>query len=430
LTVLALWSLAGAASCAAQGEVPRELLLLSRIKQRMAQNLSRMPDYTCLETIERSRSVPRTKAFKLVDTLRLEVAHVGNKELYSWPGAQRFEDRDAGEIVGAGLISSGDFALHAQSVFVGTAPMFTYRGEEDLQGRRALRYDYRIPYMWSGYRLRVAGSEGKVGSSGSFWADAETLDLIRLEVHADEIPPDLPVASAVTQIDYGRVRIGASDVLLPQRAEVVMTDTAGEQMRNRIEFTHCRQYQSEVVLSFEPEKAPSTVTAAPARQITEIKLPADLPVPVELAAPIDSEHALVGDLVTARVRADVKQDGRVVVPRDARLTGRIRRLEKYPTPVEHFIVALEFRELTFADKRARFLGELEEIGPLAGLSRKLSLPSTRTQSVWRDKVGTATTRESLTTEELPGVGTFYMRGSRFRLPPGLRMVWKTKDLKR
>ncbi len=426
--MLALWSLAGAVSCAAQAEVPRELLALARIKQRMAQNLSRMPDYTCLETIERFRSVPRSEALKLVDTLRLEVAHVGIKELYSWPGAQRFEDRDVAEIVGGGLISSGDFALHARSVFVGTAPMFTYRGEEDLKGRRAVRYDYRIPYMWSGYMLRVAGSEAKVGSSGSFWADADTLELIRLEVHADEIPPDLPVASAVTQIEYGRVRIGASDVLLPQRAELVMTDTAGQQMRNRIEFTHCRQYQSEVVLSFEPEKAPRTVTAAPAEQITEIKLPVGLPVPVELAAPIDSENALVGDLITAKVRADVKQDGRVVVPRDARLTGRIRRLEKYSTPVKHFIVALEFRELTFADKRARFLGELEEIGPLAGLSRQLSLSNERTQSLGTDRVVT-TTRESVTTGELPGVGTFYMRGNRFRLPPGLRMVWKTKDLK-
>jgi hypothetical protein len=53
LAVLALWGLAGAASCAAQAEVPRELLALARIKQKMAQNLSRMPDYTCLETIER-----------------------------------------------------------------------------------------------------------------------------------------------------------------------------------------------------------------------------------------------------------------------------------------------------------------------------------------------------------------------------------------
>ena len=100
LAVLALWGLAGAVSCAAQAEVPRELLALARIKQRMAQNLSRMPDYTCLETIERFRSVPRSEALKLVDTLRLEVAHVGIKELYSWPGAQRFEDRDVAEIVG------------------------------------------------------------------------------------------------------------------------------------------------------------------------------------------------------------------------------------------------------------------------------------------------------------------------------------------
>jgi hypothetical protein len=30
------------------------------------------------------------------------------------------------------------------------------------------------------------------------------------------------------------------------------------------------------------------------------------------------------------------------------------------------------------------------------------------------------------TQELPGVGTFFVRGSSFSLPPGFKTMWKTE----
>src|SRR5260370_29219607 len=50
-----------------------EILLLSRIKVRAAENLQRLPNYTCTETIERSRRARKSRRFDPVDTLRLEV---------------------------------------------------------------------------------------------------------------------------------------------------------------------------------------------------------------------------------------------------------------------------------------------------------------------------------------------------------------------
>src|SRR5207244_4252652 len=50
-------------------------MLLARIKNRMGENLRRQPNYTCLETIERTRRPQGGKA-KIEDTLRLEVALV------------------------------------------------------------------------------------------------------------------------------------------------------------------------------------------------------------------------------------------------------------------------------------------------------------------------------------------------------------------
>jgi len=237
-------------ACLAQGEVPREVLLLARIQQQTRQRLARMPDYTCVETIERFERQPQRSQFRYVDTVRLEVAHVGDKELYSLPGAQKFEESDVARLVGSGMTSSGDFVQHLRAVFTGGYAQLTYGGEGEIDGRRVVRYSYRIAQSFSGYRLRIGRREGIVASSGFFWADPETLEVLRLEVRAEEIPPDVPVLSAITRIDYGKVRIGDSEVLLPQVAELEMTELSWRQSRNRIQFTDCRQYVGESTVMF------------------------------------------------------------------------------------------------------------------------------------------------------------------------------------
>ena len=37
-----------------------------------------------------------------------------------------------------------------------------------------------------------------------------------------------------------------------------------------------------------------------------------------------------------------------------------------------------------------------------------------------------TDRVRVWTQEVPGVGTFFVRGSHFSLPPGFKTVWKTQ----
>src|ERR1700736_5530437 len=169
-----------------------QVLLLSRLKAKAAENLRRLPNYTCTQTIERARRAPKARRFETLDTLRLEVALVEGRELFSWPGAGKFEERGIGEIVGPGAaIGNGSFALHARSVFLSRPPKFTPVGDTILNGQHTVRYDYRVPQMLSGFQIRVGDHQALVEYHGSFWVDAETLDLIRLEVHVDDIPPDL-----------------------------------------------------------------------------------------------------------------------------------------------------------------------------------------------------------------------------------------------
>jgi hypothetical protein len=235
----------------AQQPLSADPLLLPRIKAKAAENLQRLPNYTCTQTVERSGRGGNTKNFDLLDRLRLEVALVDGRELFSWPGAGKFEEKGIGEIVGGGAISNGNFALHAKGIFLMPGATFTYAGEEILNGRRALRYDYRVPQMFSIYRLRrTAGNEAFVGHHGAFWVEADTLDLIRLEVHADDIPPSLDLAGVSDAMEYNRLRIRDADFLLPKSSELLMMDVNGFESRNHTEFSACRQYTGESAISF------------------------------------------------------------------------------------------------------------------------------------------------------------------------------------
>ena len=227
--------------------LPPESLRLARIKLRMSQNLARQPNYTCLETVERTER-PKGGRASVVDTVRLEVALVNGKEMFAWPGAKKFEDKEIREMV-AGTFGNGNFAIFARAVFLTTGPAFQPRGEELLNGRSAVRYDFRVSRISSGYTLRVNQVEAIVGYHGSFWADPETLDLRRLEIFADDIPSYIDVESAFDRMDYAMVPIGGEPFLLPVESVLELKSRSGEH-RNFMRFSGCRQYTGDSVLKF------------------------------------------------------------------------------------------------------------------------------------------------------------------------------------
>src|SRR6266576_3525198 len=151
----------------AQEELAPESRLLERIKAKMADNLRRLPNYTCTETIERFLRGPRSRIFAPLDTLRLEVALVDGTELFARAGAGKVEEKDIWEIVGDGAaIGNGDFALLASSVFLSQGPVFTRVGETTLNGSPAIRYDYRVARESSSYRIRMHSKQTTVGYHG------------------------------------------------------------------------------------------------------------------------------------------------------------------------------------------------------------------------------------------------------------------------
>ena len=417
------------AAAAIPQDLPPGVLLLSKIKRHVRQDMAAQPDYTCLETTRRFRKSARTKGLMTPsDLFRLEVLYTGQRELYASPGDRDFHEESPSAFAGAGLTGTGIFALFSKTIFVNDSAIITkFYGEEE-QGRRITRYDYRVPLLMSGYTIYLHTGAIQVGMRGSFWADPDTLDLLRLEVYSDDILAGSPLEESAATITYARTRIGDRDVLLPDTAELSIRLTSGEENLNRVAFTHCRSYRAESSIHFEPGAPPSETGAMVKPQIATVVLPAGLLIPIRLTAPINETQA-VGALIQGQVANDVKDKNRVLVPGGATVRGRIRRLEHYKDGGSHFIVGLEFTDLEWEGSHARFFAELQDMDRKDGVDWFLHNSNTQTRQVFPGTSETRSNNEIFRTDSLPGVGTFFVRGSQLQLPNGFKTVWKTSSLR-
>ncbi len=378
-------------------DIPPETIQLGRIRDHMVDQLRQQPNYTCVETVERSLRQGARKSFQVKDALRLEVGLVDGKEMFAWPGSKKFESTDLRDMVKEGAIGNGNFASFAVAIFEARSATFEYKGPEG----GLVRYDYHVPLLQSGYTIRMGEKTALVAYHGAIFADPKDLDVHRIDVIAENIPPMLGLAATDTRMDYARVKIGDGDFLLPAESEMSMVDLDGQEFRNHVRLASCREFTGESVLTF--ADPPSGAATAPAK-VEEISLPADLLLDLRLEAEIDTDTAAVGDPVRARLANDLKQKGRLLVAKGATVTGRVTRLEKHTNYVE---LGLEFDQVEGASARAHFTGKLDSI------PQPWFMASTATQALARVR------------RAGPGESILILKGGRVHVIRGTAIFWRT-----
>src|SRR5689334_21400623 len=131
--------LACAVSACLAGNLPvTDPSLVARIRTHVAENLARLPDYTCTQTIERATRRSSRDSWRTADLVRLEVAYVGDKELFGYPGGEQLDEAEVTRLVPNGVIGSGEFAMLARDVFVNSGSAYALTGEGKLKGRMAI----------------------------------------------------------------------------------------------------------------------------------------------------------------------------------------------------------------------------------------------------------------------------------------------------
>ena len=425
---------------------------LEELRTRMRRTLEQVPNYACAMVMERGEMAPRTgrdyakaearaermrsalpaPVYDRIDRIRMDVAMIGGRELFSWPGESAFSERPLAEMIGYGAASTGDYALHAGNLFLEPQTQFQAAGSEMLDGREVERYVYAVAEAESRFAVQQGGAPALVAYDGAVWASGAELAAIELVVRA--FPKDYDIEWSRTRIEYQSVELGGESFLLPRVSDVLIRFRSGARNALHTTFQDCRAYGVETAITFGVEERGET---RPARGPEQILLPRGLPFSVKLISPIGSS-SMTGDAVEGLLEAPLSGGWAECFPEGSRVRGRIRRLDYLTNPGPHFVVGIE---LTRVEADGRFASIAAEMDGVTGLAGRLEVASTVDgMRGWRNMGdgegwkgffrawdGGLRSGGSLVYYErfLAGVGLLFLHGEKFELPPGVVTHWVT-----
>lgn len=399
---------------------------LARVREHALAQIHAASNYVCLETIERWHRRKPAEKFTLLDVLRLEVTVAGDKEVFSWPGGQTFEDYDPARYIAGGMLGSGEFAADLRSVFLNKDVSLQPVTGASPSG--TLDFRYAVPVFSTGFVVSNGSSHATVGSSGIIRFDPHTLDVVELEAKAQDIPVALGINSVVTRAVYTSIRLGDTVLILPSAAETVMTLFTGEEKRNVIAFSHWRQFTAESQLRFDTGGG-ATSTVPPPLLKPRRALPAGLTIVSRLRSVIDTDKAAVGDVVETEVEKDVTDKKEVVVPRGTILSGRIRRLERQQSRMPYLILAIELSTAAINGVSMPVYAALKDVELRKGMSRKP--PGSKARQTSSTLFGLSRLDQFEVDEyidrSLLNVVSLYIQGDVSRIEPGLKFTWETQS---
>jgi hypothetical protein len=223
--------------------------LWERVRSGMAAHLAQLRNYTCHVVVNRLVKPLSTSQFYR-DRVELEVAFVGNHELFAAAGEAEFKEQPISSIVPLGMIGNDAFGSHDDAVFSGNGATFRYVGPCKKDGHRTVRFDFHVDQEKSQLLIKGMSGEGIVAYKGSVWVDSETLDVVRLEWKTEHIPRSIGIHSVEKTMRYTLVRIGNSDFLLPRNSELAAFDQSGVYHLNMVGLERCREFTGESVVTY------------------------------------------------------------------------------------------------------------------------------------------------------------------------------------
>lgn len=374
---------------------------------------AQLPQYVCAQTVERYSRNSAEQEWRAVDTMQLDVAVVGDEELYGKAGSGQFFRRPLSEAVGSGVVSTGKFALLARQVLDTTAARYRYKGLGERDGATAHEYDFDVEQRSSNYRLRSGAVELPVAYQGTFWFKEDTLDLLRLELQAYDIPEKLGLAEAVTTLSYARVSTGDQMLLLPVSGSVMLVTLQGLESMNRMRISSCRRYQTQSEVRFAGAEEP-----APASEAAPAQIPPGSMLELALDDALELEQIGPGLPVTARLLKELRDGGNVLMPSGVLCRGSVIHLEKQTSPYPILEVGLE---LTGCDVRGQAMEvnlTMVDAGPAAGLIRQQK----RLDPVFTKR---RTARMDILVRKVEqGLGYLHWDARKGPIPRGLKMKWR------
>jgi hypothetical protein len=219
--------------------------LIERARQTAFEFSEKLPNFICKEVM--ARYSQRGREETPLDIVSAEIIYDNAKESYR---NVKINDRPTDtslEQIG-GAWSTGEFATTLLSLFApDTNARFRSAGASSIVGLSAQVYDFEVPTQSSHWKVQAESQTMIAGYGGSVWVDPSTARVLRIEMQARNIPPDFPMDSIESAVDYSFVSIGGTSVLLPVHAESLGCPRGGSHCsHNIIDFRNYHEFKSEI----------------------------------------------------------------------------------------------------------------------------------------------------------------------------------------
>lgn len=322
--------------------------VLIHAHDKALQRAKDIPNYTCVENIERlffeaqnpsgflscnnilgARKLGGTNlVLKEMDRLRLEVKVSAGREIGAWLGASRFDAESIFEMAGDGPFATGPLGTLIADIFANAATRFGYTGLETLNGSAVLRYGYDVPRRASHYEVKASFGWIKAAFSGALWIDPETFEVRMVSADTHELLPETRTCDAGMKAYYEQTQIGNGEFLLPHDSQLHFVMRDASEINTNSTFSGCHEYSAASTIHFDGNVPPNTPTAP--RRRTAFVVGVGLEVTITLSDPIDTKTAAAGDPFTATVTA-VRKQGRsgATLPIGAIVHGRIVAMRRF-----------------------------------------------------------------------------------------------------
>jgi hypothetical protein len=212
---------------------------------------SRLPNFRChRETRRLIAPVRSSERFREADSFIEELTYESPKETYRTlevNGQKSSLNRDALK----GVSSRGEFGSMLKSIFrTEAAAQFRWAGRAMASGALCEVFEVDVPVTRSNFVLTFNLRQEIAGFRGRVFIDEESGLVRRIVLEGGGLPKDFGLQSPIFSLEYGMVRIGGQDYLLPLRS-ILQVRQGKQVVRNETQFRDYRKFEAASQIKFQ-----------------------------------------------------------------------------------------------------------------------------------------------------------------------------------
>jgi hypothetical protein len=228
--------------------------ILAEVTKNALDYTKNLPNFICTHVTRRYQGLPGAKGWRIADTVQEQLSFSDGKEDYKVVLVNNLPVTNITHEQLGGTTSRGEFGTRLHEIFRPESKAEIHWSRwATLRGRRMHVFDYTVLQKNSDYLIHdgESGREMVGGYHGSFFADAETLSVMRINMEVDGLE-DFPIKQVKLTLDYDLIDISGKDFVLPLRFELT-SDSPRYSSRNNVEFRRYNKFTADATIIVDPE---------------------------------------------------------------------------------------------------------------------------------------------------------------------------------